>query len=73
MDVYVLLIIATLAAGEERAEEYRSYHSLSHCERHLRAAPGAGRRCTLQGQIRVPFAQDVRAVDVEPRGLALLT
>ena len=37
MDVYVLLIIATLAPGEERAEEYRTYYSLAHCERHARA------------------------------------
>ncbi len=37
MDVYVLLISATLAPGEERAEEYRTYYSLAHCERHARA------------------------------------
>ena len=37
MDVYVLLIIATFAPGEERAEEYRTYYSLAHCERHARA------------------------------------
>jgi len=37
MDVYVLLVIATLAPGQERAEEYRSYNSLAHCERHARA------------------------------------
>ena len=37
MDVYVLLVIATLAPGGERAEEYRTYYSLAHCERHARA------------------------------------
>ena len=38
MDVYVLVIIATFATGQERAEtEYRSYHSLAHCQRHALA------------------------------------
>ena len=30
MDVYVLLVIATMAQGEQLTEEYRSYHSLEH-------------------------------------------
>ena len=33
MDVYVLVVISTLATGEERAE-YRSYYSLEHCQQH---------------------------------------
>jgi len=34
MNVYVLVVIATLATGEERAEEYRSYYSLERCQQH---------------------------------------
>lgn len=37
MNVYVLVIIATLATGEERADEYRSYYSLERCQRHALA------------------------------------
>jgi len=37
MVVYVLLVIATLAQGEQLTEEYRLYHSLEHCERHARS------------------------------------
>ena len=42
MDVYVLVVVAMLASGEEHAEEYRSYHSLAHCEQHARALRGEG-------------------------------
>jgi hypothetical protein len=51
MDVYVLLVIATLAPGQERAEEYRSYHSLAHCERHARAL----RRQGSAGRYKIKF------------------